>query len=135
MKDRSNGLFEPDALLPSQFYAAFRTGSAIAGEKRLMLAVLEDALDCYRKYATAREGMGLQMFRDVDVWITSRDRRWFYSYENICDTLEIDPDYLRDGLARWRSLAFGAGPENPTPGHPGGSGAEVGRELEQPVFA
>jgi hypothetical protein len=109
MKDRSNGLFEPDALLPSQFYAAFRTGSAIAGEKRLMLAVLEDALDCFRKYASAIDGQGMQMFRDVDVWITSRDRRWFYSYENICDTLEIDPDYLRDGLGKWRRVASEVG--------------------------
>ncbi len=104
MKDRSNGLFEPDALLPSQFYAAFRAGSAIAGEKRLMLAVLEDALDCYRKYASANDGQGLQLFRDVDVWITSRDRRWYYSYENICDTLEIDADYLREGLVRLRQV-------------------------------
>ncbi len=105
MKDRSNGLFEPDALLPSQFYAAFRVGSAIAGEKRLMLAVLEDAVDCYRKHATSREGQGLQLFRDVEVWITSRDRRWYYSYENICDTLEIDADYLREGLSRSRGVA------------------------------
>ncbi len=104
MKERTNGLFEPDALLPAQFYAAFRTGSAIAGEKRLMLAVLEDALDCYRKYADAVDAPGRQLFRDVDIWITSRDRRWYYSYENICDTLEIDADYLRDGLMRLRRL-------------------------------
>ncbi len=36
MTDRSFGLFEPDALLPAQFYAAFRGGSAVRGEKRLM---------------------------------------------------------------------------------------------------
>ncbi len=124
MKDRSNGLFEPDALLPSQFYAAFRTGSAIAGEKRLMLAVLEDALDCYRKYAAAREGQGLQMFRDVDVWITSRDRRWFYSYENICDTLDINPDYLRDGLVKWRQVSA----------HRPQTVAVTGPELERTAF-
>jgi len=111
MKDRTNGLFEPDALLPAQFYALLRGSSAIAGEKRLMLAVLEDALDCYRKYALAREGQGLQMFRDVDVWISSRDRRWFYSYENICDTLEINPDYLRGGLVKWRESVASGRPE------------------------
>lgn len=110
MKDRTNGLFEPDTLLPEQFYAILRSGSAIAGEKRLMLAVLEDALDCYRKYATAREGQGLQMFRDVDVWIASRDRRWFYSYENICDILEINSDYLRGGLSKFRQEGSGEVP-------------------------
>ena len=104
MKDRSNGLFEPDALLPAQFYAILRTSAAIAGEQRLMLAVLEDAVDCYRKYATAQDGQGLQLFRDVDGWISSRDRRWFYSYENICDTLGINSDYLRGGLAKLRPV-------------------------------
>ncbi len=104
MKDRANSLFEPDTLLPAQFYAAFRTGSVVAGEKRLMLAVLEDAVDCYRKYSTAREGQGVQLFRDVEVWFSSRDRRWFYSYENICDTLEINADYVRGGLVQWRRV-------------------------------
>ena len=36
--------------------------------------------------------------------ITSRDRRWYYSYENICDTLEIDADYLREGISRCRRV-------------------------------
>ena len=58
MTDRSFGLFEPDALLPAQFYSAFRGGSGVRGEKRLMLAVLEDALDCFQKYASARDGHG-----------------------------------------------------------------------------
>jgi hypothetical protein len=103
MTDRSFGLFEPDALLPAQFYAAFRGGSAVRGEKRLMLAVLEDALDCFQKYAFARDGHGRQLFDESMDWISSSDRDWFFSFENICETLEINPEYLRRGLDRWRS--------------------------------
>jgi hypothetical protein len=102
MTERAYNLFEPDALLPAQFYSAFRGGSQVLGEKRLMLAVLEDAVDCYRKYATAREGQGRLIFQEVSTWITSRDRIWFFSYENICETLELDPDYLREGLLHWK---------------------------------
>jgi hypothetical protein len=102
MTDRSFGLFEPDALLPAQFYAAFRGGSGVRGEKRLMLAVLEDALDCFQKYAAARDGHGQALFEEAHAWIASEDRAWFFSYENICETLEINPEYLRRGLESWR---------------------------------
>jgi hypothetical protein len=102
MTERSYNLFEPDALLPAQFYSAFRGGSRVAGEKRLMLAVLEDAVDCYRKYARERDGQGYALFEEVRAWISSRDRAWYFSYENICETLELNPDYLRRGLARWQ---------------------------------
>jgi hypothetical protein len=108
MTDRSFGLFEPDALLPAQFYAAFRGGSGVRGEKRLMLAVLEDALDCYQKYASAREGQGQQLFDEARAWISSPDRGWFFSYENICETLEINPEYLRQGLETWRRKVLGS---------------------------
>jgi len=108
MTDRSFGLFEPDALLPAQFYAAFRGGSGVRGEKRLMLAVLEDALDCYQKYAAARDAHGQQLFEEAQGWITSTDRGWFFSYENICETLEINPEYLRRGLENWRNRVLGA---------------------------
>ena len=105
MTDRSFGLFEPDALLPAQFYSAFRGGSSVRGEKRLMLAVLEDALDCYQKYAVVREGQGQQLFDEAHTWISSKERGWFFSYENICETLEINPGYLRRGLEDCRRSA------------------------------
>lgn len=109
--DRSFGLFEPDALLPAQFYAAFRHGSAVRGEKHLMLAVLEDALDCFQKYAFAKDTHSRQIFGEAYGWIHSGDREWPFSFENICETLEISPEYLRRGLERWkrRALATGRG--------------------------
>ena len=67
-----------------------------------MLAVLEDALDCFQKYAAARDGHGQTLFEEANTWITSNDRGWFFSYENICETLEINPEYLRRGLDTWR---------------------------------
>ena len=102
MSDRSFGLFEPDALLPAQFYAAFRGGSAVRGEKRLMLAVLQDALDCFQKYAFAKDSHGRQLFTDANEWISCEDRDWYFSFENICETLEINPAYLRRGVNQWR---------------------------------
>ena len=109
MTEKSFGLFEPDALLPSQFYAAFCGGSSVRGEKRLMLAVLQDALDCYQKYAFAKDGPARQMFADADSWISSDDRNWYFSFENICEILEINPSYLRGGVQEWRRQQFKLG--------------------------
>jgi len=102
IRGQSRVLFEPDTILPAQFYAAFRGGTAGTGERRLMLAVLEDALECYQKYAFARRGQGHQLFEESDGWIGSTDSNWCFSFENICETLEINPEYLRHGLANWR---------------------------------
>ena len=96
------GLFEPDILLPNQYFAAFRRGRAVEGERRLMLAVLEDAVDSYRKYALARDPREQACFLEAREWFLSGDRSWLFAFENICDVLEMNADYLRSGLDKWR---------------------------------
>ncbi len=99
--DRLAGLFEPDVLLPAQYFAAFRRAAGLDRERLLMLAVLEDAIDCYQKYAYARDPRGQQMFQESLEWVASEDRSWLFSFENICDTLEISAEYVRRGLREW----------------------------------
>ena len=100
--DRLATLFEPDVLLPAQYFAAFRRAGGLERERLLMLAVLEDAIDCYQKFAHARDPRGELMFREACEWVVSTDRSWLFSFENICDTLEINADYVRRGLREWR---------------------------------
>ena len=99
--DRLTGLFEPDVLLPAQYFAAFRRSGGLERERLLMLAVLEDAIDCFQKYAHAKDPRGRQMFDESRDWVTSDDRSWLFSFENICDTLEISAEYVRRGLREW----------------------------------
>ena len=100
--DRLAGLFEPDVLLPAQFFAAFRREGGLERERLLMLAVLEDAVDCYQKYAHSQDPRGRQMYDEAREWVTSTDRIWLFAFENICDTLEINAEYVRRGLREWR---------------------------------
>ena len=100
--DRLATLFEPDVLLPAQFFAAFRRAGGLERERLLMLAVLEDAIDCYQKYAHVRDPRGRQMFDEAREWVGSEDRTWLFSFENICDTLEISAEYVRRGLREWK---------------------------------
>src|SRR5215470_19985921 len=100
--DRLAGLFEPDVLLPAQYFAAFRRSGGLERERLLMLAVLEDAIDCFQKYAFVRDPRGRQMFEEAREWVGSTDRGWLFSFENICDTLEINAEYVRRGLRTWK---------------------------------
>jgi len=102
IEERLAGLFTPDTLLPSQFFDRARRRSEHDGERRLMIAVLEDAVDVYRKQAGARDPRGQELFRDAEEWIEDPDRTWLFSFQNICDVLDIDAEYLRRGLHAWK---------------------------------
>src|SRR5213593_3011498 len=88
--------FEPDILLPEQRVLPGR--QAMQGERLLMLAVLEDALDCYRKCRRSRDAATRLLFDETRAWVESRDRDTLFSFESICEALDIDPDYLRRRL-------------------------------------
>jgi len=102
MADRFMNLFEPDTLLPAQFFAAFTREGGMVRERRLMLAVLQDAVECYQKYALARDPRGRLLFDDSAEWIDADEREWSFSYVNICEVLGLNPEYIRRGLSRWR---------------------------------
>ena len=106
--ERNQGIFEPDTLLPSQH--ADRTGRRCLreGEHRLMVAILEDAVDVYRKQAVAKDIRKRHLFEDAEAWIEDRDASWIFSFENICVVLDLDPGYIRRGLHAWKRHARAA---------------------------
>jgi hypothetical protein len=67
-----------------------------------MFAVLTDAIECFQKYHGANADRRRKLFTEAEAWISRRDETWPYSFENICETLNIDPNYLRVGLTQWR---------------------------------
>ncbi len=102
-EDRYAGFLEPDAMLPTQFFQSLRSKGRHDGERRLMIAVLEDAVNCFMKQLHATDPKARQLFLDAEAWIAESDRTWFFSFENVCDTLDLDPDYVREGLYKWRA--------------------------------
>jgi hypothetical protein len=102
VSDTYKHLLQPDTLLPSQYFAALRRKSQQEPERRLAIAILEDAVDCFQKHLMARDRKSRQLFADADEWISSTDRSWPFAFENICDLLSINSEYLRRGLSSWR---------------------------------
>ena len=79
-------------------------------ECRLLWAVLQEGMETYMKYATATSRRGQRAFADAEQWIGEDDPTWLCSFVNICHVLELDPEYLRAGLRRWRTTLFASEP-------------------------
>jgi hypothetical protein len=89
-------LFAPHIVLPVQFYAS----SAMQPEKRLMLALLGDALHVYAKGAMFRARGHRRLFAETEEWLFSEETSWPFSCVNICRALDIDITWLRAQLGR-----------------------------------
>ena len=105
---RDQGLFEPDVLIADLAVAARRRQAALSGEKRLMLAVVENALDYYQKYLLATDRVGRALFTEAAEWMASTSREDVYSFENISETLDINASYFRRGVAAWHKRLLDA---------------------------
>jgi hypothetical protein len=102
MEERVTSLFQPDTLLPEQYLDTFRRKLHLEPEKKLMLAVLEDAIACYQKYVLARDGKGKSLFREAEEWVQDKGGEGIFAFNSICESLGLNPDYLRRGLSEWK---------------------------------
>ena len=103
--DMIGSLSEIDILAIHQ-YSECQGTSGRQPEKSLMSAVLLDAIECFQKYPVLHDEYENRLFREAENWILDNDRRWLFSFINICDALTIDPHYLRKGLLRWKQHAM-----------------------------
>lgn len=94
---------EPETILPTQFASNGTIDASLQAEKRLMLAVLEEAVGTYQKYVSSRDRNGARLFEEADEWFHSDEIEWPFSFVNICHTLGLEVDYFRSGLGKWRS--------------------------------
>ena len=95
------GIFESDVLISEIWGAAQPQRTKLSSEKRLMLAVLHDAFECYQKYVFAEDRLGRELFAEAAAWIHCTQSKGLFSFESISETLDIEPEYFRRGLAEW----------------------------------
>jgi hypothetical protein len=107
-----DNLITPDVLTPGQFFASRRDDSAVRPLKRLMLAVLEDAIVTFQKNATERGKVGSALFDEVEQWLCDSSHEGLFSFETVCDTLAINPECLRNELIRWRGRLLDSGAQS-----------------------
>jgi len=103
-EDKIGSLFQPDILVPTQYFATLRREANLEPEKKLMLMILEDAVDCFQKYIFVHDARGKTLFIAAEQWITEENGHWIFSFENVCDALGFNPSYVRQGLLRWKQM-------------------------------
>ena len=99
------------------------------GEERLMLAVLENAVEYFQKYVLARNPSGKQLFQEAEEWFLDKENEALYSFESICETLGLHPDHIRKGLMVWKEAKLKLGSVEASLQSP-----EVGEEPRQAPF-
>lgn len=98
----SEGGNEPEILVPDDEGAGPRSDSLQIPEKRLMLAVLEDAVAILSRPGASRSAAQRLATEEVRRWCASEDRVWPFSFVNICEALGFEPASLRDALLTLR---------------------------------
>ncbi len=102
MEDKLTFLFQPDTLLPTQYFSRLRSRSSLEPEKALMLAVLEDAISCFKDNVSAENGNKKLLFNEAEEWILQKGTDWIFSFDNICEVFELNPQYVRHALRSWK---------------------------------
>jgi hypothetical protein len=109
VEDPAVTMVEPDTMTPSQFFDRVFTESTLVPEKRLMLAVLEDAIASFQRNFIQARRAPTGDDGDVEGWLASNDMTWPFSFASICQALDMEPEYLRRGLHSWRDRTELAG--------------------------
>jgi hypothetical protein len=78
-----------------RYEAVYHRAEAAEGERRLLLAVLEDGIRTLLKYARATHGRARTLRREALAWIRTDSRDDVFAFESICETLGIDAARLR----------------------------------------
>jgi hypothetical protein len=98
MDEKIFSIIGTDADAQQRYFDTFRRAEYLEPEKALLLAVLEDAIHCYRKFANAHDRAGQAQFRDAEQWIMGGANDWIFAFDTLCEFLALDPDYVRRGV-------------------------------------
>jgi len=97
--ERAVGL---NQILPSQYFD-LSGGHRLTGEQRLMLALLADAINVYQQGVMSRSTRKRMLYVDAERWITAGpSNQHAFSFEAVCDALEINPGVLRRRMVLWK---------------------------------
>jgi hypothetical protein len=101
---------ESDVLLPTQYFGAMGDG-ALRSEQRLMLAVLVDAINVLQDRNPMATARTRKAFREAAAWVMTSGNPNLFSFDSVCDALNIAPEWLREQLdgSALRRGAIGGG--------------------------
>jgi hypothetical protein len=103
----SAGLFGIEAILPPQYWSVSAAGRG-EPERRLMLAVLQDAVITLTRHSERSSSHSRRIVEEAQRWFASNSRAHPFAFAAICDVLGLDVDYVRAAIRRLHARAEGA---------------------------
>jgi len=98
---------DSELIAPCQYFD-LSNGSELSGERRLMLALLADAINVYQRGATSSATRARRLFIDAETWIMTNDlNSCGLSFETVCEALGIHPGALRRRIIKWKHAMLG----------------------------
>jgi hypothetical protein len=88
----------PEPALPAQFHEIWHRTRFITSERALALSVVWQAIIDLRKYRFAARRRQQRLYMEAYLWVASEERSWPYSFVNLCEALNLDPELTRDRL-------------------------------------
>lgn len=83
---------QDDSTAPDQYSDGIGGARYESSEKQLMLAILTDAVRCMSQTRWSRASL------DALTWIVDPAQDHVCSFDNICEALGLEPDYVRRGI-------------------------------------
>ena len=94
---RDDVSLEAESILPSQYFGAMGSGG-LSSEQRLMLAVLVDTINVLQSWRSGGSVGKRRNFAEAAHWVNLRGTTDFFSFDSVCDALEINAELLRSRL-------------------------------------
>jgi hypothetical protein len=90
-----------DGVMPAQFYPARRGLASVEPIMRLMGGILADAVRSFQRNFEAQGASRRLEYREARQWLFDDKEDGPFSFEDVCEALDIDPRRLRELIIRW----------------------------------
>jgi hypothetical protein len=100
--DVSERLIFGDITAGSDFYESRKGPNCDAPLRRLMNAMLGDALECIKKGASGPVNASQRREAEAaEEWVNDTSDEYIFSFNCVCESLGIHPGALRESLSKW----------------------------------
>jgi hypothetical protein len=95
-RKRMNKELRTLASLDEEFAGASDKANSTEPERALAAGVLRQAASDLRRFRQSEDAVGREMYWDARSWFNSNDTEWPYSFLNVCKSLSISAENIRD---------------------------------------
>ncbi len=92
-------VFSAVGILPVQYGETRRRKLPAEGERKLLFAVLEDAIRTYLRHRDNDAAHNNEDFVEAAEWLSCDDECGPFAFLSVCEALGIDADSLRSGIS------------------------------------